>query len=286
MKKLIILPLMVVSWFAFTLHAAAGDEAESLRKLLDGKAKSIVNVSLVLKVKLSVMGQGQDVEREKEVSGVIVDETGLVMISTESLDPPPMFANNPQFEMTVAPLSMKVILPDKDEEMEAILAAKDTNLNLAFLQIKEVGDAELVPIRFAEAPKIQVGQEYVGINRHNKGFDYAAYFGKVRVTGQVFQPRPLFAVDNGFSGLGLPVFNMAGEATGVLTRQEGSEGAKSDSSGGGPFSMLFDMEPEAFGNAFLLPGETVCVVIEQAKEKAKEALKKQAEEAESESDEE
>ncbi len=258
----------------------AGDEAESYRNILDAKAGSIVTVKLILKVKISFMGQGQDMENESEVPGVVVHEKGLIMIADEALEPQ-LPIDNDQIDVKITPLGMTVIFADDDEEYDAILAAKDTNLGLAFVQVKDLAGKTIAPVSFDGAATVAVGQELVGVSRYEKGFDYAAYFGTIRVAGEVFSPRPLFAIDGGFDGLGLPLFTRDGKVAGVLAAQEGSEGAGGGGAGG-PMSMLFDLAGGPAGDVFLLPADTVHVTIEQAKLKAAEALKKAAEEAESE----
>jgi hypothetical protein len=274
MKYSMVLATAALLFLTIPTTAAAGDDAGIYRDILEQKAPSIVTVKLVLKVKIAFMGQSQDIEREVEVAGVIVDKSGLIMISGDAFDIGGALGQNDQIDMKVTPLSMDVIFEDDDEEYEAILGAKDTNLNIAFVLIKDLKGKELKPVLFSDGAKVAVGQELIGVTRYTKGFDYAAHFGTLRVTGQVYQPRPLWAIDGGFSGLGLPVFTKDGQVAGVLATQEGSEGTAEG--GGGQLGMLLDMAGGI--SVFLLPVDTVNATILQAGKQAREALKKQEEE--------
>lgn len=278
MKYTVLAAMAAAFLFALPSPIQAGDDGVLYRSILEEKAGSIATVKLILKVKISFMGQGQEMENETEVPGVVVDEKGLIMIAGGALDPS-LPINNDQIDVKVTPIGVKVIFVDEDEEYDAVIAAKDTNLSLAFIQVKDLAGKTVAPVSFADSAKVAVGQELIGVSRFQKGFDYAAYFGTIRVAGEVFSPRPLFAIDGGFDGLGLPLFNADGKVAGVLAMQEGSEGAGGGD--GGPMGMLLDLAGGPGGNVFLLPADTVRVTIEQAKLKAEEALKKAAEETES-----
>lgn len=264
--------------------ATADDDAGIYRAVLEKNTPSIVTVKLVLKTKISFMGQGQDMEQTVEVPGAVVDASGLVMMAADPLSPGGPLASREEIEIKVKPVSLKVIFEDDDEEYDAILGAKDTQLNLAFVLIKDLGGKEVVPVPFAEGAEAEVGQELIGVSRYTKGFDYAAYFGTIRVTGEVVQPRPLWSIEGGFDGLGLPVFNRDGVVAGVIASQEGSEGAE-EGGGGGPMGMLLMMDSMG-PDVFLLPAAAVKATVDRAKTQAVEALKKQAEEAEEEKEEE
>jgi len=279
MKYSIMATLVAALLLVVPFEAAAGADGESYRNILEKKADSIVTVKLILKVKIAFMGQSQEMENETEVPGVVVDEKGLVMIADEALDPA-LPIDDGQIDVKVTPLGMQVIFADDDEEYDAVLAAKDTNLGLAFIQVKDLAGKTVAPVSFADTAKVAIGEELIGVSRYQKGFDYAPYFGTIRIAGEVFSPRPLFVIDGGFDGLGLPLFTADGTVAGVLAAQEGSEGA-GGGGGGGPMGMLLDMAGGPAGDVFLLPADTVRVTIEQAKKKADEALKKAAEEAES-----
>ncbi len=281
MKYSIMAALVAALLLVVPFQTAAGADAESYRNILEKKAGSIVTVKLILKIKIAFMGQSQDMENETEVPGVVVDEKGLIMIADEAFDSD-LPIDNDQIDVKITPLGMKVIFADDDEEYDALLAAKDTNLGLAFIQVKDLAGKTVAPVSFADTAEVAIGQELIGVSRYQKGFDYAPYFGTICIAGEVFSPRPLFAIDGGFDGLGLPLFTADGKVAGALASQEGSEGAGSGGGGGGPMGMLFDMAGGPAGDVFLLPADTVRVTIEQAKKKAAEALKKASEEAEGE----
>jgi len=277
MKNQLVMACLLLAVFALSFQIAEGSDGAVYRQILEEKAPSIVTVKMVLKTKINFMGQAQDNERTIEVPGVIVDGSGLIMIAADALSAGRELSRLGDIDLKVTPTKLEVIFEDDDEEYEAILGAKDTNLNLAFVQIKNLEGKEIAPVLFAGGAKMVVGSELIGVTRYSKGFDYAPYFGTIRITGEVTHPRPLWAIDGSFHGVGLPVFNEKGVTVGVLATQEGSEGAEDQS--GGRMGMLFSLVDAAQGsNVFLLTAETVAATVIQAKKQAHEALKKEADE--------
>ncbi len=275
---------MMVLAAAATILAASGAaeagqaDASAYKALLEEKADLLVSVKFVLKQEISMSGRsmGND-ESTKEVSGVVVDPTGLVLMSNTTLGGGMggLMRRNPQLSIKTEPSDFKVIFPGETKEYDAILGAKDSKLNLAFVQIKDLEGREIRWASFEKAAKAEIGQTLVGVNRLGKGFDYAPYFARAMVTGEVKQPRPMFVIRGDFSGEGLPLFTNEGKVAGILSMQEGASGAESGGGGG-----LLGMLGGGGGNmgVFMIPAETVNATITMASKQAREALEKSQEE--------
>ncbi len=208
-----------------------------------------------VKYVLEIGTEDDAMEVSGEVTGSLVDPSGLVMIPGSSLhagigegesQAPKMKASN-----------FVVVFPDDDKEYDAVLAATDTKLNLAFLAPAGLGDRKIECVDFsARAGTPSLGAELVGVDRLGKGFDYAPYFEKYVVSGEVRQPRPMYVLSCSMSILGLPIYDLSGRPVGVITEQTDSGR-----------DLVISAE-------FLIPADAVNSTIQAAKKKAEESRKK------------
>ena len=254
---------------------AADSDAEFLKKV----SPSIVTVKFILNV---TMGGGGGMQQEVpvEIAGVLLDESGLVMMPADALDMANRMRRNMRgrrggrgggggggmgdMDIDAEASDMTVILGGEYEEHEAVLVAKDSNLSLAFLQLKDASVAKGRPaITFAKDATPTVGQELRSVTRFGEGFDFAPYFGKTQITGVVEQPRMMWSVQGRFNALGLPLFDSEGNAVGVMSTQEDPMG------GGGGMGMGMG----AGGMVFVMPASDVAAALEQARSRAAEMKK-------------
>lgn len=255
------------------LGAARAQDPAQLKPLLEEKARSIAVVKLVLKVEIQVMGQTQDQEQRTTIPGVLVNDTGLVMITNSAVSAArmkEMFGGmdegEERFEVTMTPLSIKVILEGEEKEHDAFLAASDARLDLAFLQIEELGERKVAPVQFPEDAALEVGQRVVGVSRLSEGFDYAPRLELGHVVGRIKKPRPAWLVSGAGEGVGLPVFDLSGKALGAFSLI--SSGVRDEDEGG-----MFGMGGGGMGGRFqvvLIPAGVVKGVIDQATTRAAE----------------
>ncbi len=261
-----------------------GEDAD-VAGLLDRAAPSIVTVKVVIKTEFSMMGQAQNDESRSEMPGVIVDDTGLIMISNAEISADRIkeaFSGNPMMgnvDLTVTPTDFKVIFGNEEEEHDAFLVAKDTKLDLAFLQVEGVTDRTLTAVNFAEGVKPGVGDTIMTVSRLKKGYDYAPFASTARISGAIKKPRKAWIIDGNIDGYGLPVFSSSGDVVGVLitltptTIDEGS--------GQGFGSIMRMMRGGGLDSGvgtFVLPAKVVNGLIKQSRVKVQELLEEMAEE--------
>lgn len=246
---------------------AADDEA-AIEALFKDRAPSVVCVKFVLTITFSAGGESQKHEQNSEARGILIDKGGLVMLANDHFSiqlPPQMRRRGGGIESS--PGKVKVLFGNEAKEHDAVIVARDSNLNVAFVQILDLEGHEVSPIDLTKAVETKIGAGLLGITRMGRGFDCAPQFGRVLITGKVEKPRAMWAVASNFNGLGLPVFDASGGVVGVLASQEGSEGVDDDR-----------------GGVFLLPLSTIQPSIEQARklvpEKVKKALAEKEEAAE------
>jgi hypothetical protein len=256
---------------------SASAAAPTPAQLLDRLAPTVVTVKYVLKTRLSMGGQSQDDESSTEARGVLVDPSGIVMLSNTHLEGAGGMMRRFRrqgVDMQATPSDFKVLFGNDPAEHDALLLGRESALGLAYVQILSVEGLRLQPADLSRTAAVEVGQSLWGVNRLGRGFDYAPTIDVLRVTGRVEKPRAMWDVSGTFSGVGLPVYDASGVAVGVLANQEGAEGASSGG-GGGMMALL----QGGGGQSFVLPLDTVRRSLEAAKKRAPVVLEKARAEA-------
>ena len=268
-------------------RALADEEGTQLQALLAKVAPSVATVRAVIKTE-EKGDSSQDQETRVALSGVVVSEDGLVMMSNLLFSPKRFWqlmgypaSSLESYNVKVTPTSFKVTFGQEDKEYDAFLAATDTNLDLAFVKVEGLADRKLTPIDFSSSTPPTVGQKVVAVSRLEKGYDYAPYYQCARVNGEINKPRKAWLLDGSISGFGAPIFAVNGDLVGVLTtvvsgyKDEGAAGSMG-------FSMMMRMIGGGGGapsGAFVLPGQTIKAVIDQASKRAVEVAAERAKKA-------
>ncbi|MBI4575173.1 MAG: trypsin-like peptidase domain-containing protein [Planctomycetes bacterium] len=270
--------------------ARADEEGDRLAAVLERHAPSVVTVKIVLKTEMHMMGQGQDQESRMELQGTVVDASGLVMLSSTPFSSDRMEemmggmggAPEGEFGIKMTPKEIKVIFEREETEYDAFLAATDSKLDLAFVQVERLEGKELRPVGFEEARDLAVGQKVASVSRLAKGYDFAPYFETARVSGEIAKPRKAWMLDGGLGAFGLPVYDLDGATVGVLTTV--SSGIKDDGEDSGGFGAFMRLMTGGglSGNmgAFIIPSKNVKGVVEQARVRAGEVAAERAKEKE------
>ncbi len=201
--------------------AGAEDGGSQLQSILDRHAPSIVTVKAVLKFDVSTGGQAQSQESRMESQGVVVDASGLIMVSSALFSSEDLKEGlklrGGNADVKVTPSDIKIVFEGEDKECEAFLAATDGKLGVAYLQVVDLGDKKLAALP-SEGAKLAVGDKIAFVSRLKKGYDYAPYVETATVAGQITKPRKAVLLDHDPGAMGLPAFNMAGEFAGVVVR--------------------------------------------------------------------
>ena len=268
--------------------AARAVSDDELKSLVARYAPAVVAVKAVVKVELQMGGQGRDQEQTFDLLGVVVDPSGLVMISNAQISSSrlkemmtALGMADEKFQFSMTPTEFKVLFEGDEQGRPAFLAAADTQLDLAFLQLEQPGEAPLPAVDFAAGGEPMVGQEVVGVARLNASFDHAAYFEQARVSGEVRKPRRAWVLDGSLSSLGLPVFSAAGQPLGVISTVLSSVAPDAAAGGGGGLGgIAASLGPrKTVGpiGVFLLPAAPVAKAIELSKARAATLLRERRE---------
>jgi hypothetical protein len=250
------------------------DEGDKLAAILRDAAPSIVTVKVVTTTTFQMGSESTDRESRLALPGVVVDASGLVMTSNMPFAPERLIKlygmgegrdKGPKFK-TVAG-EIEVIFEGDEKENPAFLAATDSNLGIAFLQIEGLGGRKIKAVDFTRGANPAIGERVAAVSRLPKGYDSAAYFETARVSGEMSKPRRGWMVDHGLSPLGLPVFASAGKVVGILAVADDSF---AESEADATFAIAMRMLTGGGGvtRPFIVPAPTVAAVVDQARQQA------------------
>ena len=269
MKKLCVTAMMVLAGMAVSAPvsmavAAVDPEAATYRSLVEKKGPAIVTIKYVLK---TAAGGGED-EEETEVPGFLISEDGLVMTSNMVMGGMPEAWKQQMGGRGGAnrtPKDIKVLAGDDNEGVEAKLIARDSELDLAWIQItKPAKKYSFVDITMGG--KVELGDKLVVVERLGKFNDREISVNESRVRAMVKKPRALALPGQELaSSVGMPVFTVAGEFVGVSVLQLPSPEEMQAESGG----MLGRTRMSSMMGGVVLPADDVVKATEKGKEAAK-----------------
>jgi hypothetical protein len=240
-----------------TSGQAAADTEAQYDKLIKDKAAALVAVKFVLKRQ----GGFDDSEKEADITGIMIDPKGLVLCSNTALGGPSFFR---RFG-TATPTDIKVLIGEDTEGRDAKLLARDSELDLAWVQIKRPGDEAFAHIDLSKTTTPRLGRRLLALRRMGKYFDRAVVVSEGRVAGRTKKPREL-VVPGGSLDLepGLPVFTEDGAIVGIVVIQMPDR----DEMESGPLSFL-GAGRDIFGG-LILPAAEVLKATARAKEAGEE----------------
>jgi S1-C subfamily serine protease len=265
LSEVITVIIMVIT--ATTVSAARAGESPDFERLLADKAPVLVSVKFVLKVSMGSM-MGGDQENETEITGVMIDAKGLILCSNTQLGGFTAIMKRMMGSMggsiSATPTDLKVLIGEDEDGMEAELLARDTELDLAWIRIKEPGDKVFDHVDFAKAAKPTVGQRVFAVRRLGKFFGRAPSVVDGNIGGSTDKPRDLY-IPTGAIGtaMGLPVYTMDGRVVGVTIMQA----PDAEDAGMNPMAMLSQMSNmQDMFSGLILPAKDVAKATKRALE--------------------
>lgn len=204
----LIAALLAVTSAALGATQSAAAEAD-FDKLTNEKSAALVTVKFVLQMK----GPGGEGEDEREVTGLVVQADGLVLCSNSQL------GGGPFVRGSAVPKDIKVLLGDDTQGLDARLMARDSEMDLAWLKIKELGNRKLPFQDLAKSVTPKVGDRLYTIARLGKYFDRATCVRECRVGGMTRKPRMLYVQSQDVARSGMPMFGSTGDLVGVAVSQ-------------------------------------------------------------------
>jgi hypothetical protein len=221
LKRAILLGLVICVALS---GAFGGDEEERgvARDILAKYQDAVVFVKAVGKVDFSAMG-GPSNDRKIETTGIVIDPSGLTVISLFSFDPMGsmggmggMFGRGDSGIKTDFS-EVKLLLAD-GTEVPSKLVLKDPDLDLAFI-LPEKKEGEDLPkftsIPLKKAPEVGLLDPVFTLDRLGKSLDRQPAIFMARISAIVKKPRKVFITSGGGRSISSPVFTSNGEILGI-----------------------------------------------------------------------
>ena len=205
--------------------AAAGplraDEiSEKGRDILTKNQHSVVTVQVVLKTSYS--GAAAPNETKEDITGSVIDPSGLTVVALSACDPTEMLRRMmseayAKYKVESEITDVKILLEDGNE-LPAEIVLRDKDLDLAFLRPKAKPAAPMPAMDLGHSSPVQVLDQVVALNRLNSAAGRAYSASVERITAVMQKPRTFYIPDSTMTatGLGSPVFAIDGNVVGII----------------------------------------------------------------------
>lgn len=248
--------------------ASAADEITVKgREIFEKYKGAVVTVQLVMKSKVSVRGAGGDAnEAKEEVTGTVIDPSGLTVLSLTATDPAGMMRSmmedlSPdlkEFGLKVESSleSVKILLPD-GTEIPSEVVLRDKDLDLAFVRPVKKPEKSMAAVDLKDAAPVQVLDQVITLNRLGRVSQRAHAASVERINAVVQKPRTFYISGSEMTAttLGSPAFTLDGKLAGIFVMRTVKGG------GSGGMSMLRG-QPDNIASIILPPGD----ILETAKQ--------------------
>ncbi|HWQ92298.1 MAG TPA: serine protease [Clostridia bacterium] len=251
------LPLaLLLAMLASSAHA--DEVAEKGRPIWKQHQGAVVTVQIVVKSKLSMSGRAaQANETRQNLTGTIVDPSGLTVLSLSTLDPGAMVQSmmSDDIKMETEISDVKILLED-GAEVAAEVVLRDRDLDLGFVRPK-ASDTKFQALDLANAGKAEVLDQVISLNRLGNAAGRAYSASVERISAIVQRPRLFYIPDANMTttSLGSPAFTLDGKVLGVFVMRT----LKGRGTSGGMFSTQTDNV-----TGIIVPAEYVLKAAKQA----------------------
>jgi len=266
-------PLILVSLvlgLAGSVAACRADQlAEKGRDIFNQNHHAIVTVQVVLKVSYS--GAGKSSENRQEITGTVVDPSGLTVLALSAADPSEMYQRmlaeqGSQTKLDIEVTDLKILLDD-GTELPAEIVLRDKDLDLAFIRPKTKPASPMTAVDLSKSAPAQLLDEVITLNRLNSAAGRAYAASVERISAVIQKPRTFYIPDSTMTSttLGSPAFALDGKVVGlVVMRAVNSKG------GSGSRNYRENM------TSIILPAEDILKGAKQAPEAKGDSEKKEA----------
>ncbi len=253
----------------FSAGLGRADElAERGRDILSRNQHAVVTVEAVIKLSYSMPGMGgQASEYKQDLTGIVVDPSGLTVLALSSCEPADMIQSftsgmsedgDAKFKVETELSDLKLLLED-GTELPADIVLRDKEMDLAFIRPKTKPATPLTALDLSKSGKAQVLDQVITLNRLSRAAGRAYAASVERISAVVQKPRFFYIPGSEMTSttLGSPAFTLDGNLLGVFVMRSISQ-----KSGG--FSM-FSSRPEGL-TSIILPAEEILKASKQAPE--------------------
>jgi S1-C subfamily serine protease len=254
----------------------ADEVGEKGRDLFKKHQHAVVTVQVVLKMKFSLPGMGgQGNESKQDLTGTVVDPSGLTVLALSSCEPADMMQSimagmsdsDVKFKMETEVSDVKLLLDD-GTELSADIVLRGKDLDLAFVRPKTRPPNPMTALDLSKSGTAQVLDQVITLNRLGKAAGRAYAASVERISAVVQKPRLFYISGSEITSTtsGSPALTLDGNVLGVFVM-------RSVSQKGGGFGM-FSLRPEGV-TPIILPAEDILKAARQAPEAKSSEEKKE-----------
>lgn len=223
----------------YSAPAHADDVAQGGRQVMDKWHDAVVTVEVVVKMSETMEGkEGGNNESKTDVTGIVVDPTGLVATSLSATDPADIMRrmmgsdSGDKYSINSQVTGVKIITGG-GTEVPAKIVLRDKDRDLVFIRPSKKLDKEMMAVDLSKGTKPAVLDQIVMLHRLGKltRRSIAASVGRMQAMIQV--PRLYYVPDGGLlEQPGAAVFGMDANPVGMVVMKFGSpSGGRMSASG-------------------------------------------------------
>jgi len=200
---------------------AADEVAVSGREVLKRSQDAVITVRLV--IKSSYAGRESRQENRVETTGVVLDPSGLTVVSLSAVDPAEMMnrvrvgggEGDGKYESELT--DVKLLLAD-ETEIAAEVVLRDKDLDLAYLRPTDKLSRSITPVDTSATPCPLAMEAVIVLKRLGKVANRVATASEARIETVVEKPREFYVLAQAstVASLGSPVFSLDGKLLGVV----------------------------------------------------------------------
>jgi S1-C subfamily serine protease len=262
--------LVAAALLGLRFVSPADEVSEKGREIFKKNQNAVVTVQLVQKMTSSSSGRaGESQEAKQDITGTVVDPSGLTVLALSSTDPTEMYRRmyGDRYKVDVEVSDVKILLDD-GAEIPAEIVLRDKDLDLAFIRPKVKPASPMAAADFARSSPAQVLDAVITLNRLGRAAGRAHCASVEHISAVVSKPRTFYIPDSAMTATssGSPAFALDGNIVGVFVMRALSVGG----SGAG----MNNFRPDNV-TSIILPAEDVAKAARQAPEAKGDEPKKE-----------
>jgi S1-C subfamily serine protease len=267
--RVLINPTLFISGMllaSVALRSSADDAMDKGSDIFQKNQHAVVTVQVVLKS--SRGGASQSSESKQDITGTVLDPSGLTVVALSACDPSELYQrmmgeDYAKYKVETEVTDLKVLLDD-GTEIPSEIVLRDKDLDMAFVRPKTKPATPMAAVDLNQTSKAKVLEQVITLNRLNSAAGRAYSASVERISALIQKPRTFYIADGTMTSttLGAPVFSLNGNVIGMVVMRAVS------SKGTGTRSYRDNMTP------IILPAEYVLKAAKQAPESRLEAEKK------------
>ena len=262
---------VLMALLGLSLVGRADELTDKGRAVFKQHQRAVVTVQVVQKI--SAGGTSESRETKQDITGTVMDPSGLTVLALSSADVGEMYKRMyPAAKVETEVSDLKILLDD-GAEIPAEIVLRDKDLDLAFIRPKSRPASPMAAVDFSKTAKVDVLDQVITLNRLGRAAGRAYSASVEHISAVVLKPRTFYIPDSAMTATtsGSPAFALDGNLVGLFVMRATSVG------GGGNNSRSDNV------TSIILPAEDVLKAASQAPEaKAAEPKKETAPETKAE----